>query len=266
MPSAVRTGPRVALAVASLFLTGLWKADGFFDDLPRRGYIRDDVSYDVVRRGAGVDRTLVATLRYIRLALDPARRDLAGDLWPEREMLLVQHASGERIIFEHVNKPLEPRHPEDPQPRSRIGLERSAVEMFVRGSSPTASDLSRLNACGGSFGFLHAGSRELRVAPEDLEVPTVRMGIAQFLDAALSPPDRDVIERSVQIVLRASQSRSLPAGTLEILKTLFPGRTFAPSTEGLSFEAPQGKPLDPADGSWRSATEAPEMLAGIPLH
>jgi hypothetical protein len=92
------------------------------------------------------------------------------------------------------------------------------------------------------------------------------MGITQFLDAALSPSDRDLIERSVQIVLRASQSRSLPAGTLEILKTLFPGKTFAPSSEGLSFEAPQGKPLDPADGSWHSATEAPEMLAGIPLY
>lgn len=252
--------------VASLFLAGLARAAGFFDDLPRRGYVRDDVSYDVVRRGAGVDRTLVATLRYVRLALDPARGDLAGDLWPEREMLLLQHASGERIIFERISKPLEPKNPEDPQPRSRIGLERSAVEMFARGSSPTAPDLSRPNACGGSFGFLHAGSRELRVAPEDLEVPTVRMGITQFLDAALSPPDRDLIERSVQIVLRASQSRSLPAGTLEILKTLFPGKTFAPSTEGLSFEAPRGKPLDPADGSWRSATEAPEMLAGPPLH
>jgi hypothetical protein len=254
------------LAAATLFLTGLARADGFFDDLPRRGYIRDDVSYDVVRRGAGVDRTLVATLRYVRLVLDPSRRDLAGDLWPEREMLLVQHASGERIIFERISKPLEPKNPEDPQPRSRIGLERSAVEMFARGSGPTAPDRSRPNACGGSFGFLHVGSRELRVASEDLEVPTVRIGITQFLDAALGPSDRDLIERSVQIVLRASQSRSLPAGTLEILKTLFPGKTFAPSSEGLSFEAPQGKPLDPADGSWRSATEAPEMLAGAPLH
>lgn len=266
MPSAVRTGPRVSLAVASLFLTSLARADGFFDDLPRRGYIRDDVSYDVVRRGAGVDRTLVATLRYVRLVLDPSRRDITGNLWPEREMLLVQQASGERLIFERINKPLEPRHPENPQPWSRIGLERSAVEIFVRGSGPATPDLSRPNACGGSFAFLHAGSRELPVAPEDLEVPTVRMGITQFLDAALSPSDRDLIERSVQIVLRASQARSLPAGTLEILKTLFPGKTFAPSSEGLTFEAPQGKPLDPADGSWHSATEAPEMLAGIPLY
>jgi len=252
------------LVVTTLFLSGLARADGFFDDLPRRGYIRDDVSYDVVLRGAGVERTLAATLRYVRLALDPSRRDLAGDLWPEREMLLIQHASGERIIFERINKPPEPKHPEDPQPRSRIGLERSTVEIFVRGSGPTTPDRSRPSACDGSFGFLHAGSRELRVAPEDLEVPTVKLGITQFLDAALSPSDRDLIERSVQIVLRASQSRSLPVGTLEILKTLFPGRTFTPSSEGLSFEAPQGKPLDPADGSWRSATEAPEMLPGAP--
>jgi hypothetical protein len=259
-------GARVSLAAATLFLSGLARANGFFDDLPRRGYIRDDVSYDVVRRGAGVDRTLVATLRYMKLILDPSRRDLAGDLWPEREMLLIQHASGEKIIFERISKPLEPRNPEDPQPRSRIGLDGSAVEIFVRGSGPATPDRSRPGACGGTFGFLHAGSRELPVAPEDLEVPTVRMGIAQFLDAALSPSDRDLIERSVQIVLRASQSRSLPAGTLEILKTLFPGKTFAPSSEGLSFEAPQGKPLDPADGSWRSATEAPEMLPGAPLY
>ena len=259
-------GARVSLAAATLFLSGLARANGFFDDLPRRGYIRDDVSYDVVRRGAGVDRTLVATLRYMKLILDPSRRDLAGDLWPEREMLLIQHASGEKIIFERISKPLEPRNPEDPQPRSRIGLDGSAVEILVRGSGPATPDRSRPGACGGTFGFLHAGSRELPVAPEDLEVPTVRMGIAQFLDAALSPSDRDLIERSVQIVLRASQSRSLPAGTLEILKTLFPGKTFAPSSEGLSFEAPQGKPLDPADGSWRSATEAPEMLPGAPLY
>lgn len=254
------------MAAATLFLSGLARANGFFDDLPRRGYIRDDVSYDVVRRGAGVDRTLVATLRYMKLVLDPSRRDLAGDLWPEREMLLIQHASGEKIIFERISKPLEPRNPEDPQPRSRIGLDGSAVEIFVRGSGPATPDMSRPSACAGSFAFLHAGSRELPVAPEDLEVSTVRMGITQFLDAALSPSDRDLIERSVQIVLRASQSRSLPAGTLEVLKTLFPGKTFAPSSEGLSFEAPQGKPLDPADGSWRSATEAPEMLAGIPLY
>ena len=254
------------MAAATLFLSGLARANGFFDDLPRRGYIRDDVSYDVVRRGAGVDRTLVATLRYMKLVLDPSRRDLAGDLWPEREMLLIQHASGEKIIFERISKPLEPRNPEDPQPRSRIGLDGSAVEIFVRGSGPATPDMSRPSACAGSFAFLHAGSRELPVAPEDLEVPTVRMGITQFLDAALSPSDRDLIERSVQIVLRASQSRSLPTGTLEILKTLFPGKTFAPSSEGLSFEAPQGKPLDPADGSWHSATEAPEMLAGIPLY
>jgi hypothetical protein len=259
-------GAQVSLAAATLFLSGLARANGFFDDLPRRGYIRDDVSYDVVRRGAGVDRTLVATLRYMKLVLDPSRRDLAGDLWPEREMLLIQHASGEKIIFERISKPLEPRNPEDPQPRSRIGLDGSAVEIFVRGSGPATPDMSRPSACAGSFAFLHAGSRELPVAPEDLEVPTVRMGITQFLDAALSPSDRDLIERSVQIVLRASQSRSLPAGTLEILKTLFPGKTFAPSSEGLSFEAPQGKPLDPADGSWRSTTEAPEMLAGIPLY
>lgn len=263
MPFGVRTGARALMAV-SLLLAGPAKADGFFDDLPRRGYIRDDVSYDVVRRGAGVDRKLVATLRYVRLVLDPSRRDLAGNLWPEREMLLVQHVAGEIIIFERINKPLEPRRPEDPQPRSRIGLERTAVEVFVRG--PGTPDPSRPSACGGSFAFLHAGSRELPVAPEDLEVPTVRMGIAQFLDAALSPSDRDLIELSVQIVLRASQSRSLPGGTLEILKTLFPGKTFAASAEALTFEPPQGTPLDPASGSWRSATEAPEMLVGIPLY
>ena len=262
----MRAGARASLAVASLLLSSVANAGGFFDDLPRKGYIQGDISYDVVRRGAGIDRTLVAMLRYVRLALDPSRRDLAADLWPEREMLLIQYASGEKIIFERINKSPEARNPEDPQPRSRIALEGTAVEMFVRGSGPAVPDRSRPSACGGSFSFLHAGSRELPVAPEDLEVPTVRLGIAQFLDAALSPSDRALIERSVQIVLRASQTRSLPAGTLEILKTLFPGKTFATASEGLSFEAPQGKPLDPADGSWRSATDAPEMLPGAPLY
>ena len=76
----MRAGARASLAVASLLLSSVANAGGFFDDLPRKGYIQGDISYDVVRRGAGIDRTLVAMLRYVRLALDPSRRDLAADL------------------------------------------------------------------------------------------------------------------------------------------------------------------------------------------
>jgi len=142
-------------------------AAGFFDGLPRRGTVVDDVSYLVNRAGAGVAREPVATIRYLRVVLDPGTRDQTMDLWPEREMLLVQHASGERIAFERIVRPPRPRTPEDSQPRGRVGLEGAAVELFTRGEG-AAPERGRPQVCAGSFTVLVAGGRDLSVAPEDL--------------------------------------------------------------------------------------------------
>ena len=240
-------------------------AAGFFDGLPRRGTVVDDVSYLVNRAGAGVAREPVATIRYLRLVLDPGTRDQTMDLWPEREMLLVQHASGERIAFERIVRPPRPRTPEDSQPRGRVGLEGAAVELFTRGEG-AAPERGRPQVCAGSFTVLVAGGRDLSVAPEDLEAPTVREGIARFLDAALGEKQRELVTRSVQIALRAGKTRALPLASLDILKTLFPGRPFDPWPEALVFDTSTKPALDPAQGEWRTVTEAPEMSPGPPLY
>jgi hypothetical protein len=239
-------------------------APGFFTDLPRRGYVLEDYSYSVNRAGAGVTREPVATIRFLRLALDPGSRGIAQDLWPEREMLLVEYASGERVAFERIVRPPQPGSPENPQPRARVGLEGTAVEVFVRADG-AASDPGRPQACSGAFSILSSGGRDLPVAPEDLGAPTVRDGIARFVEATLGERERELVTRTAQIALRAGQSRALPLASLDVLNTVFPGRRLDPWPEALVFEAPQGLVLDPTAGGWRSVTDAPEIVPGAPL-
>lgn len=235
---------------------------GFFDDLPRRGYVQQDVQVDAVRRGPGVERNVVATIRYLSVRLDPGRRDLAMDLWPVRTMLLVEYADGVRIVFERVDRAPDPSRPEDGSPVGRIGLEGSAVELF--GRNPGAGDGATVpNACSGAYSVLVSGGKNLPVAPEDLGAATVRAGIARFLDATLSSGDRETIDRSVPLLRRASRSQTLPLGPLDVLKTLFPGREFAVSAETITFEPTRVTPLD-LGGAFRSLTDAPELLPGVP--
>jgi hypothetical protein len=258
------TLPRLAYLASLLIAQAPVSAvPGFFDDLPGRGYVLDDVSWLVNRAGEGVSRERVATIRFLRLVLDPGTRDRAQDLWPEREMLLVEHASGERVAFERIARPPAPRNPDDPLPLGRVGLESNAVEVFSRGGPASPG---RPAACSGDFRVFSAGGRELAVAPEDLAAPTVREGVERFLGARLSDRERELVEKTVQIALRAGQSKSLPLESLEVLSLLFPGRRFDPWPEALVFEASTLQALDPAAGSWRSVTEAPEMLPGSPLY
>ncbi len=247
------------------FLTApLSAAAGFFDDLPRRGYIQQDAQVDAVRRGSGVDRSVVATIRYLSIRLDPGSRGIAMDLWPVRSMLLVEYADGTRIVFERVDRAPDPSHPGDGAPVGRIGLDGNAVELFRR--IPGAGGGAPLpNACSGAYDVLVAGGRNFPVAPEDLDAPTVRAGIARFLDAALSSGDRETIDRSVPLVRRASQSQTFPLGPLDVLRTLFPGREFASAAEGITFEPTQVTPLD-LGGAFRSLTDAPELLPGLPAY
>jgi hypothetical protein len=258
MPSSARV--LMALVFAAAPAIG---APGFFDGLPRRGLVVEDFSYLVNRAGSGVSREPVATIRYLRLALDPGTRDVPMERWAEREMLLVQHASGERVAFERIIRPPQPRSPEDPLPRGRIGLEGAAVELFFRGER-AAPDQGRPLVCGGAFNILSAGGRDLPVAPEDLAAPTVREGIARFLDATVRERERELVVRTVQIALRAGQARALPLASLDILKILFPGRPFDPWPEALVLEVSPAQALDPTQGAWRSVTETPEIVVGAP--
>ena len=262
-PRAPRVLPWI-LATLALGTGPSAAAGGFFDDLPRRGYVLEDYSYAVNRAGAGVMRDPVATIRFLRLALDPGNRGVAPDLWPEREMLLVEYASGERVAFERIVRPPQPKSSGDPQPRARVGLDGTAVEVFVRGEG-VASGPGRPQACSGAFSILSAGGRDLPVAPEDLGAPTVRDGIGRFVEATLGERERDLVTRTAQIAFRAGQSRALPLASLDVINTLFPGRRLDPWPEALVFEAPQGQVLDPTAGGWRSVTDAPEILPGAPL-
>lgn len=240
-------------------------AAGFFDDLPRRGYVQQDVQVDAIRRGSGIERRVVATIRYLSIRLDPGSRDIAMDLWPVRSMLLVEYADGVRIVFERVDRPPEPSRLEDGSPVGRIGLDGNAVELFGRNLG-AGDGAMRPNACSGAYTVLVVGGRNLPFAPEDVVAPTVRAGVARFLDATLSSGDRETIDRSVPILRRASQSQTLPLGPLDILKTLFPDREFAPSAEGITFEPTLVTPLDPGGAGFRSLTDAPEMLPGVPAY
>lgn len=257
----VRRGSARASAAAVIFLLGCARgaaAQGFFDGLPAKGYVKNDVSLDVLN--AGSPTTPVARIRYVTLVLDPGTRDIARDYWPEREMLLVEHASGERLVFERIAKLAQPVDPSALQPRGRIGVSGGSVETFVRagGRAPGAA------ACAGLDGLLRTGSVDLPFATADLTAPTVRIGIAQAVDAALSPRGRALVSDTIPI-LYAAQTQGLPAGTLELLDVFFPGRAFAHEAQGLTFR-PSGKsPLNPSDGAWRVVTNPPEMLPGIPV-
>ena len=253
-----------ALLTATLAAPAAWAA-GFFDNLPGRGYVQEDIQLDAVRRGSGIERSPVATIRSISVRLDPGRRDLAADLWPVRSMLLVEYVEGARVIFERIDRPPEPRSPEDGRPFGRIGLDGNAVEMFVRDEAP-AGGTSSLSICAGRYAILRGGSRELPVAPEGLDSQTVRSNLGRFLEGTFSPAQRELIDRSVQLALRASKFQTLPLGTFEMLKTLFPGRTFAPEAEGLTFEQTQSTPLDPSGPGFRALTSAPELIHGTPAY
>ncbi len=259
--------PRFLPWILAGFAVVAWPAagaTGFFDDLPRRGYVLEEYSYSVNQAGAGVAREAVATIRFLRLSLDPGTRGMAQDLWPEREMLLVAHASGELVVFERIVRPPPAGNPGDLQPRGRVGLEGAAVEVFARGEG-AAPGPGRPQACGGAFLVLSAGGRDLPVGPEELGAPTVRDGIGRFLEATLGERERDLVARTVQIAGRAGQARALPLASLDILKVLFPGRTFDPWPGSLLFEISSSQALDPATGGWRSVTDAPEILQGAPL-
>jgi NAD(P)-dependent dehydrogenase (short-subunit alcohol dehydrogenase family) len=109
------------------------------------------------------------------------------------------------------------------------------------------------------------GSVDIPVARDDLTVPTVRLGIAQLLEATLSSREIDLVNDTVPILLRAD-SQGLPLGPLTILEILFPGRLFSRSTAALTFRVSSATPLNPASSPWPSITQAPEMLPGIPAY
>ena len=254
-----------ALAALLLATGPLAAASGFFDDLPHRGYLLEDASYVVNRTGGGVQRELVATIRFVRLALDPGTRGTAVDLWTEREMLLVEHASGERVAFERIVRAPRPEGGDDRVPVGRVGLEGTAVELFTRGGGPVPVNM-RPRACDGAFDVIVAGDRELPVAAEELGAPTVREGVARLVEAALGERERELVVRTVQLVMRAGSAKALPLASLGVLEKLFPGRRFDPWPEALVFDVPTAGPLDPSSGSWRSVTAAPEILQGAPLY
>lgn len=258
--------PPALLLVALLFAAApLSAAPGFFDSLPRRGCVLEDYSYVVNRTGPGVSREPVATIRLVRLALDPGTRGVAQDLWPEREMLLVEHATGERVAFERVVRAPQAEGSDDPVPVGRIGLESTAVELFTRGGGPAPMNL-RPRACDGPFDLLVAGDRVLPVAAEEIGAPTVRDGVARLVGETLGERERDLVARTVQIALRAGSTQALPLRALDILQKLFPGRRFDPWPEALVFDVSAVAPIDPSAGSWRSVTDAPEILQGAPLY
>ncbi|HTS01644.1 MAG TPA: hypothetical protein VMN04_03920 [Thermoanaerobaculia bacterium] len=256
MAAWAKTGTRaVALLAGSLLSAAPSRAAGFFDGVPARGYVIDDVSLDALSATGGPGP--VARLRYVRLSLDPGRRDIAFDFWPQREMLLVEHASGEKLIFERLTRLPAGSDPSVWVPRGRIGLEGSALETFGR-SAGTGG------ACASLDLLVRAGNVDLPLASADLPARTVRTGVAQVVEAAVSERQRELVAATVPILL-AARTQGLPAAPLEMLELLFPGRDFARSAQALSFRPSRGAPLDPAAGAWRAVTEAPDMLPGVPV-
>jgi hypothetical protein len=255
MVIAGKTSARAAAVLAGCLLAaGAASGAGFFDEVPTKGYIVVDVSLDAMAAAGGLEP--VARIRYVRLSLDPGRRDIAFDFWPQREMLMVEHASGERLIFERVTRLPAASDPTAWAPRGRVGLEGSALETFGRAAGSGG-------ACASLDVLVRAGNADLPLASGDLAARTVRLGVAQVVEAAVSERQRDLVAATVPI-LYAARTQGLPAAPLDMLDLLFPGNTFARSAKALSFRVSGGPPLDPADGPWRSVTDAPEMLPGVP--
>ena len=251
---------RSGLLFAAALACGLLAADpasaaGFFDDVPAKGYIVNDVSLDALTAAGGLEP--VARIRYVLLSLDPGRRDIAYDSWPRRELLMVEHASGERVVFERVTRLPEGSDPAAWSPRGRIGLESGALETFGRASGTGG-------ACASLDVLVRAGNVDLPLASGDLSARTVRLGVARVVETALTERQRDLVTATVSI-LYAARTQGLPPPPLETLDILFPGRTFARSAQALTFRVSGGSPLSPADGAWRSVTNAPEMLPGVPV-
>ncbi len=247
---------RAAVALAALVLLAQpARGAGFFDGVPMKGYVVDDVSLDVLSAAGGSGP--LARLRYVRLSLDPGRRDIAVDFWPQREMLMVEHASGERLIFERLTRLPAGSDPSAWTPRGRVGLDGSALETFSRAPGTGG-------ACGALDVLIRAGNVDLPLASGDLAARTVRIGVARAVEAAVAERERELVASTVPI-LYAARTQGLPAVPLDMLDLLFPGRTFAQAAQGLSFRPSGGAPLDPAGGAWRSVTTAPDMLPGAPL-
>ena len=248
-----KTSAQAGALLAGLLLAAPSRGAGFFDGIPGRGYIREDVALDAL--GATGSAGPVVRLRYVRLSLDPGRRDITWDSWPQREMLLVEHASGEKLIFERVTRLPAPDDPAAWVPRSRIGVEGSALETFSRAAGT--------GACGALDVLIRAGHVDLPLASSDLSTRTVRTGIARVVEAAVADRQRELVAATVPI-LYAAVTQGLPGVPSDMLDVLFPGRNFARTAQGVSFRPSGGAPLDPASGAWRSVTQAPDMLPGAP--
>jgi hypothetical protein len=251
-----RSAALVVLAVLSLLALPA-RGAGFFDGVPTKGYVLDDVSLDVLSATEGAEP--VARVRYVRLSLDPGRRDIAYDFWPQREMLMVERTTGEKLILERLTRLPAGSDPSAWVPRSRIGLDGNVLENFARGAAGPNG-----GACAGLDMLVRAGNVDLPLASADLSARTVRLGLAQVVESTLSERERDLVAQTVPI-LYAARTQGLPAAPLEILDLFFPGRNFAQSGRALTFRQSAGAPLDPAGGAWRSVTDAPEMLPGTPL-
>ena len=228
---------------------------GFFDGVPTKGYVIDDVSLDVLSAGGGTDP--VARLRYVRLSLDPGRRDIAYGFWPQREMLMVERATGEKLIFERLTRLPAGSDASAWAPRGRVGIDGSTLETFARAAGTQG-------ACGALDVLIRAGNVDLPLSSGDLSSRTVRLGVAQVVEAAVAARERELVASTVPI-LYAATTQGLPSAPLDMLDLLFPGRAFARSAQGLTFRPSAGAPLDPAGGAWRSVTSAPEMLPGTPV-
>jgi hypothetical protein len=250
---------RVSATFLALAVLGAEPAPGagFFDGVPGKGYVLEDVSLDVLSAADGSNP--VARLRYLRLALDPGRSDIAVDFWPLREMLMVERASGEKLIFERLTRLPAGSDASAWVPRSRIGLEGNVLEGFARSAAAPGG-----GACAPLDILVRAGNVDLPLAAADLPVRTVRLGVAQVVESALSERERDLVAQTVPM-LDAARTQGLPVAPLEMLDVFFPGRTFAQTARALRFRPSNKPPLDPADGAWRSVTSAPEMIPGAPV-
>ena len=122
---------------------------------------------------------------------------------------MVEHASGERIVLERLTRLQAASDPAAWVPRGRIGLEGSALETF--GRAPAAG-----GACASLDVLVRAGNVELPLASSDLPARTVRMGVAQAVEAAVSERQRGLVAATVSI-LYAARTHGLPAQPLEML-------------------------------------------------